>query len=302
MSKIYSVNEWDLLEQIVVGDARGANWPTDLLNFETAWTETPIPQGPVPEHVTDTAQRELDDLARVLQDLGVEVLRPTQHDFTKTAGFYNYCPRDRLLIVGDTVVVPNMMMPCRDQEEQFLDFVIQGAGRVLRMPDVPGMVMDAANVCRINDTLLVLRSQSASDSAIAWLAEQFPDHTVEVCDFYGGTHIDSTVAPVRDGLVVLNASRVNEQNCPQVFNGWQKIWVQDLVPRDFYQYPYASKWIGMNMLAVDPQCVVVDSLQTELIAQLEQHRFTVIPMTLTHCRTMGGGFHCVTLDTRRNHD
>lgn len=299
---IDSRNEWDPLEQVVVGDAVGANWPRDLLDYETAWTETPVPQGPVPCDIIETASRELDDLSRVLTDLGVEVLRPRPNDFVASQGLYNYCPRDRLLIVGSTVVVPHMMMSCRDQEAQYLDFVTDAADRVLYMPQDTDMRLDAANVCRVNDTLLVLKSQSGTPKAIQWLAEQFPDHTVEVCDFYGGTHIDSTIAPIRDGLVVLNASRVNESNCPDVFDGWTKIWVHDLVARDFYQYPYASKWIGMNMLAVDPQCVVVDALQTNLIQQLEQHRFTVIPMTLTHCRTLGGGFHCVTLDTRRNHD
>jgi glycine amidinotransferase/scyllo-inosamine-4-phosphate amidinotransferase 1 len=34
---------------------------------------------------------------------------------------------------------------------------------------------------------------------------------------------------------------------------------------------------------------------------LEQHKFTVIPQELRHSRTLGGGFHCVTLDTRRKH-
>ncbi len=301
MAIIHSFNEWDPLESIVVGSALGANWPSDLLNTETAWTETPIPQGPVPEWIITETQRELDELARILSDLDVEVHRPQVMDFVTRDGMYNYCPRDRLLIVGDTVVVTQMMMPCRNQEVEALDFVLQNAGRVLHMPAEPGMIMDAANVTRLGDTLLMLESQSGTPSAAKWLQHQFPELKVETCNFYAGAHIDSTIVPLRQGLVMLNASRVNAENCPKVFDDWEKIWVHDVEVRDFHKYPYASKWIGMNMLVVDPNCVIVDAMQAQLIDELTRRRLHVIPMTLTHSRTLGGGFHCVTLDLRRRH-
>jgi N-dimethylarginine dimethylaminohydrolase len=100
-------------------------------------------------------------------------------------------------------------------------------------------------------------------------------------------------------VVLLNGSRVNESNCPQVFRNWDKIYVDDVVPQDFYQYPYASKWIALNMLSIDANTVIVDAAQTKLIQTLESRGFTVIPHTLRHSRTLGGGFHCVTLDLVR---
>ena len=74
-----------------------------------------------------------------------------------------------------------------------------------------------------------------------------------------------------------------------------------IVAQDFYQYPYASKWIGMNMLAVDPETVIVGADQTHLIKVLQDHGCDTIPLRLRHSRTLGGGFHCVTLDTHRHH-
>jgi N-dimethylarginine dimethylaminohydrolase len=54
------------------------------------------------------------------------------------------------------------------------------------------------------------------------------------------------------------------------------------------------------MLAVDPRTVIIDKKQTKLIKLLEkQYNFTVIPLELRHSRTLGGGFHCVTLDLVR---
>jgi len=43
----------------------------------------------------------------------------------------------------------------------------------------------------------------------------------------------------------------------------------------------------------------MDTAQIELSKTLEKKGFTVIPHTLRHARTLGGGHHCVTLDTWR---
>lgn len=301
---IYSVNEWDPLKRVVVGSATDANWPTTdpVFNQEstkTTWHESPVPRGPVPQRIIDEANEDLDGLATTLMSLGVEVVRPDPLNFQVHDGMYNYCPRDRLLIYGDTIVNPVMMYPCRDMELQCYHDIVDSAANYLYMPRNEGMILDAANVLRLNDHLLFLKSCSGNEPALNWLREVMPDVTVESCEFYSGVHIDSTIVPLREGLVMLNASRVTEQNCPKVFDNWEKIWVNDVVAQDFYQYPYASKWIALNLLVVDPHTVIMDQNQKALIKILEHHSFTVIPLELRHSRTLGGGFHCVTLDLLR---
>lgn len=303
---INSWNEWDPLEEIVVGSATNANWPsTDPVFAEeskkTSWTETSVPSGPVPQWIVDEANEELDILANTIITYGSVVHRPTPIDFVTRKGMYNYCPRDRLLIAGDTVVDVNMMYPCRNQEIEALTKVISDA-KIITMPRDQGMILDAANICRLGDTWLFLESYSGNRAAYSWLVKQFPNISIELCNFYAGVHIDSTIVPVREGLVLLNASRVNNTNCPKVFDSWEKIWIDDVVAQGFYQYPYASKWIGLNMLILDPKTAIVDAAQKELITILESKKIDVIPLTLSHSRTLGGGFHCVTLDTRRKHD
>ena len=305
---IDSRNEWDPLEAIVVGIATGANWPmTDPVFAEEArtslWTKTPAPSGPVPQFVIDEANRELDTLAETLVRNGATVYRPRPMDFVTVNGMYNYCPRDRLLVAGDTVVDCNMMYPCRNQEIDNYTRLLSEARRVLTMPRDSGMTLDAANICRLGNTWLFLESASGNRAAYEWLCEQFPNIAIELVNFYAGVHIDSTIVPLGEGLVMLNADRVTPQNCPNAFRDWQKIWVTDemIVPQDFYQYPYASKWIAMNMLVVNPETVILDAAQTQLITILKKHNIDSIPLTLSHSRTLGGGFHCVTLDTRRQH-
>jgi scyllo-inosamine-4-phosphate amidinotransferase 1 len=309
MLMIDSRNEWDPLEAIVVGSATAANWPmTDPVFAEEArtslWTESPAPSGPVPQSIVNEANRELDILCETLFRYGATVYRPTPRDHIKHNGMYNYCPRDRLLVAGDTLVDVNMMYPCRNQEiASYYDLWGQ-AKHVSIMPRNQGMTLDAANICRLGDTWLFLESASGNRAAYEWLCGQFPNITIELCNFYSGVHIDSTITPLREGLVMLNASRVTEENCPNALKDWEKIWVTEdqIVAQDFYQYPYASKWIAMNMLALDPETVILDAAQTQLITILKQHGIDSIPLTLSHSRTLGGGFHCVTLDIRRRHD
>lgn len=306
--KISSHNEWDRLREIVVGSAIGANWPSDDPVYareseKTTWTLSPPPQGPVPDWITYQAEEDLKGLCDILVQAGVHVERPTPMDFITTGGMYNYCPRDRLLIAGETIVDVAMMYPCRDQEIFALEHIWapDPHRKVITMPRDRGMILDAANICRINDTWLFLESASGNRASYDWLRERFPKINIEICNFYAGVHIDSTIIPLREGLVMLNASRVNEQNCPACLKSWDKIWVEDVVAQDFYLYPYASKWIAMNVLSIDPETVIVDADQTQIITELERRKFTVIPHRLRHSRTLGGGFHCVTLDTWREH-
>jgi glycine amidinotransferase len=267
---------------------------------KTTWTETPVPSGAVPDWIIDEANEDLDMLSLVLEKCGATVHRPKELNYQERGGMYGYCPRDRLLIYGDTIVDPAMMYPCRDMELQCYHDIVDNAEHYHYMPRNEGMILDAANVCRLGDKMLFLESSSGNRKAYEWLCSVFPDVEIELCNFYAGVHIDSTIVPLREGLVMLNGHRVGFDTVPKVFDGWHKIWINDVVAQDFYQYPYASKWIAMNMLVVDPNTVICDADQPELIKTLKSYKFEVIPLRLRQSRTLGGGFHCVTLDLNRN--
>lgn len=302
---ISSTNEWAPLRRCVVGSATHANWPTSDLVFaqessRTLWTKTPVPSGPVPDWIIQEANQDLATLASVLESRGVEVVRPDTLNFQTHNGMYNYCPRDRLIISGGTVIDPAMMYPCRDMEIQCYHDILQQADRVLTMPRGQGMVLDAANILRMDRTWLFLESASGNRAAYTWLCEQLPEIDIQMVNFYAGVHIDSTICVLRPGVVVVNAARVTPANLPACFRGWTVYYVNQVVEQGFYQYPYASKWIALNMLSVDPNTVIVDQKQTQIIDDLGGMGFDVIPLELRHSRTLGGGFHCVTLDLVRN--
>jgi N-dimethylarginine dimethylaminohydrolase len=302
--KIHSYNEWDPLRSVVVGRADHANWPVNdpvfrLESERTLWKNTPVPSGPVPDWIITRANEDLEQLAGVLKSLNVEVFRPDDFNFQAHDGMYNYCPRDRLLVYGNTIVNPAMMYPCRDMELQCYHDVVDAAANYLFMPRHEGMTMDAANIARLNDKWIYLESASGNRAAYDWMCKHFPTVDIELVNFYSGVHIDSTIVPLREGLVLVNGSRVNPGNLPRTLQDWEVIYCNHVEEQGFFQYPYASKWIALNMLVVNPHTVIVDKDQPMLISLLEKNQFTVIPMQLRHSRTLGGGFHCVTLDLHR---
>lgn len=301
--RIHSFNEWDPLKEIIVGTATNAHFPVNdpvwaKEGEKTLYKDAPVPSGPVPQWIIDEANEDLQGLCDILSDAGVSVHRPRDLDFPSLDGMYNYCPRDRLLIAGNTIVDTAMLYPCRDQEIQALDYLIKG-NPVKHMPRNEGMTLDAANILRLGETWLYLESESGNREAYNWLVEQFPHINIELCNFYAGVHIDSTVLALKEGLAIVNGSRVMPEYLPKAIQDWDIIYAHNVVAQDFYQYPIASKWIGLNMLSIDANTVIVDKNQTELIKTIERKGLTVIPHELRHSRTLGGGYHCVTLDTWR---
>jgi len=303
---ISSYNEYDTLKKIIVGDATHANWPINdpVYRAEAAnslWTETVAPTGPVPQHIIDETNRDLQRLCSILTTFGVEVVRPDPLNFQVHDGLYNYCPRDRFIVHGSTIIDPAMMYPCRDMEYQcYIDF-LEDADCIVHMPRNQGMTLDAANVLRVEkDKWLFLESASGNRAAYEWLCNKFPTVEIELCNFYAGVHIDSTIVALNKDTVLINGSRVTNQTLPNMLKDKELIFVNDVVPQSFYEYPYASKWIALNMLSINPTTVIVDAKQDQLIKTLGARNFTVVPLELRHSRTLGGGFHCVTLDLVRS--
>jgi N-dimethylarginine dimethylaminohydrolase len=337
--KISSNNEWGKLRSIVIGEASGANWPTMDPTFAINWETTLFkevlhPKGPVPQHVIDEANEDLDELCKVLQSAGVEVYRPLDNNYTASIGntkwtsdqMYGYCPRDTHLVIGNNVVEAPMSYRARQMEADSLSHVRQDAiqdganwiaaprpmlpigthyhtnDKVFLLENEP--IFDAANCLRLNNDILYLKSCTGNRRGADWLqrflGNEYRVHVLD--DVYAYSHIDSTIAPIHDGLVVLNRSRIKLENMPEIFakNNWDIIWFEDPYPISFYKYPYASPWIGMNLLMIDPKTAIVDKNQLGLIKQLEQHNIEVWAMQLRHSRTLGGGFHCVTLDLYRD--
>lgn len=302
---IFSENEWAPLKKVIIGTATNAHWPVNCKTFRgqektSQWTNTPLPSGPVDSGVVAEANEGLDQFAHSLIQMGIDVQRPRNLNFQKFDGMYNYCPRDRLLIVGDKVIDAPMRYPTRKKEIESMQHIFNT--EIITCDD-PEVVFDAANICRLGKHLLYLVSDSGNIAGAKWLQKILGcSYKVHIIDnIYSGFHIDSTISPLHEGLVVLNGDRVNKHNVPSPLKKWTKIFItsRDIVPRSFVHYPYASNYIALNFLVIDPLTVVCDPTQKHLIACLHEHNIDYIGIDLKHSRTLGGGHHCVSLDLER---
>ena len=335
---INSHNEWDPLEEIIIGVADNAQTPVKdagqmAIEFPDCKDINELPAGRFPKKVIEESAEDLDQFANELQKLGITVRRPAVTDHSKkfstpdweSDGFYNYCPRDVFLVVGNTLIEAPMVLRSRFLEtfaykEILIDYLRQNARWISapkpRLSDAmyntenPAKLplnnlepaFDAANVLRMGRDLLYLVSSSGNELGYHWLKAMLgSEYRIHPCyDLYESIHIDSTLALLRPGLALLNPARVNKDNLPPILKDWDHIWAPDMVDPGFVgKHAYSSVWVGMNLLMINPNLAVVDKIQVPLIRELERRGINVLPLSLRHSRTLGGGFHCVTLDVRR---
>ena len=340
MSVVWSCNEWDQLEEVIVGNPLRARFPT--ADRSTQLAEFPgrslnkIPQGPFPQQIIEETEEDVNAFVAVLEELGITVKRPETwpHEASfssihwESEGFYNYCPRDIMLVIGDHIIETPNVIRSRAQEAfsyraMLIDYLKSGAkwysapkpmlldslfevdpARPTPRNDEPAF--DAANVLRLGQDLIYLVSGTGNELGGQWLqtilGDSFRVHFLK--DVYYGSHIDSTFVALRPGLVLCSPARINDDSLPEILKQWEVIYSPPMESTGRYDADYlsrsiGSKWIDMNLFSINPNLVVVDRDQTALIKLLEKQGLDVIPLKLRHSKMLGGGFHCITLDIRR---
>jgi glycine amidinotransferase len=293
-----------------------------------------IEAGTFPRHVIDETNEDLACLVDTLRDMGVIVHQPPAIDHSmefgglgwRSNGRSSYCPRDLTLIIGSTIIESPSPMRARYVESfclrsLFQDYLARGGHWLSaprpRLPDdlylirpdgMPALgeaepVFEAANVLRLGRDVYYQVSRSGNELGLRWLESTLRLLGVRVHPLrglYEGTHIDSTICFLRPGLVLLNPERVSPEQVPQTLRGWDIVWCPPMAESSpALPYTLSTPWVGMNLLMVDPGTAIVDASQLALIRALEQRGITVVPRRLRHSRVLGGGFHCVTLDTAR---
>jgi glycine amidinotransferase/scyllo-inosamine-4-phosphate amidinotransferase 1 len=343
MNKIkpYVKNEWGQLREIIVGTAINAQVPTigdkclhsidyAHLNDEEFKNR---PSGLYPQKLIEETQEDLDLIANTLVSLGVKVHRPHDRNFSEiyktndweVDGYYNYCPRDSMLVINDKVIATPMTLRHRQNESEtckhlfetnnwveaprpkLLDSIYQreDLSRPTLLDGEP--IFDAANVIKHNNDLLYLVSNTGNKDGAKWLEDycketfgnEYRVHLVE--NVYAYIHIDTTFVFVGEGKVLLNPSRVNENNLPHFLKNFDKIWSPEPYPTQVMEdWCPASPWLGMNILPINSKLCMVEEHQTELMKELSKWGIDSIPVKMRHARTFSGGPHCVTLDVVRD--
>ncbi len=302
--RISTRNEYGTLKSVIVGSVENFQWPDNDLEFDKSILRSTyhkkLKDKTPKSDVLLEAQDDLNSLVTILQNKGVEVHRPIIN-----GPHWSYSARDILLTIGNKVIQCPTPYSSRANEIDMYPFLLEADTEIIKAPrphHVDDAMFDAANVLKLDDKLLYSLSHSANEAGADWLQKQVgTDFEVikwQVVD-HAITHIDSTILSVAKDTVIVNAARVKDNQLPSFMKNYNKIWIEDVAPLAFEYFPYASKWIGMNVLSIDPDTVIIDSNQIKISEQLQSHGFNIIPADMRQARTLGGGFHCVTCDLER---
>lgn len=317
-----SQNEWGKLKKVVVGVADYARVPeVDLsvrtINYADRQDVSDVPVGLYPKQVIDEANEDLEVFVNFLQKEGVEVVRPER----TVTEYYNFCPRDVIFTHKDlTVATPmplecrkdawrplidllgtTIIVPCKHQEGLYNENCVGDKDTLALTELTPAF--DAANIIRANDDILYLVSNSGNIAGANLLQEMLRDrakvHLLQ--GVYSYMHIDTTIAFLREGLMLLNPERIKSIDVlPEPFRNWDVVWCPEPVDIGYHPgYNHSSEWINMNLFSVNPNLVVLEEHQEPTRKELEKHGIECAMLPMRHSRTLSGCFHCVTLDLER---
>ena len=199
-----SNNEWDSLEEIIVGTSINAQIPNKdkgqlAIEFPDIAIDK-IKSGAFSTKVIEETEEDLYSLVEALQSCNVTVRRPSiiEHSCEfktidwKSDGFYNYCPRDPILIIGKTIIETPMALRCRFLEpfaykNIFIEYMQEGAKwisapkprlldsiyNVNNREESPltneEPIFDAANVLRAGKDIFFLISSTGNELGYLWL-------------------------------------------------------------------------------------------------------------------------------------
>ncbi len=328
-------NEWEPLKAVILGTAKNAQIPPfkdkslhsiDYANYSD-WDFKKVPSGPYPQQIINETEEDLITINQTLLDLGVNVLRINEAEVKRqyNDSYYDYCPRDSMLVIGDKIIsTPMTLRQRRDESDKYKKMFNNNSWVQFPKPimedsmyslddisrptlmDGPEPVFDAANVLKANYDILYLVSNTGNVAGAKYLEKWLKDnistkykvHMIQ--NVYAYIHIDTTFVLLREGLVLCNPARVNNKNLPDFFKNWDVIWAPEPYPTQVMpEWCPASPWLGMNILSINENLVMVEEHQVSLMNFLKKYNIESIPIKLRHARTLSGGPHCITLDVVR---
>ncbi|TQV95513.1 hypothetical protein V2A60_000703 [Cordyceps javanica] len=168
---------------------------------------------------------------------------------------------------------------------------------------------DAADFMRLGKHLIGQLSHVTNQKGIDYLRSVLPTgYTLELIKPTYSTvvHIDTTILPLRKGLLVYNPKYISGEALGELkaLEGWE-----------LHAYPYnpgapgppngpeqpmASRWLVLNGLSLDDKHIFVEEQATQF-AEWIKEKFDIdsIMLPFKHVNSIGGSFHCATVDLVR---
>jgi glycine amidinotransferase len=237
--------------------------------------------------------------------------------------------------VGNTLIKACFAWPCRSREIEIayspiVDVISQDSRvHVVRRPESsfdnilldkdkddtsPWAInnnrpaFDTADFMRFGKTILGQYSPVTNKAGVEYIQQHLPDgYKIEIIDIDdpSAMHIDATILPLHEGLLVYNPTKVTEVTLRQhaVLASWD-LRAYPFTPEPPVEPPLymTSPWLCLNALVLDGKRVIVEASDHRTAQWYESLGMQCIPCPFKHVNSIGGSFHCATVDLVREND
>ena len=275
--------------------------------------------------ILDETEEDYQNLCKVLEIAGVEVVRPEKPvgDFTQRPANQ---PRDDMAVIGETLYVNNN----RPEYKNILDMI---PNKIIVEECEQQKLVSTSFIHRLGHTLHWgtnkpgwRDSELVKKYATRWHNEGFD---VDIMEHEG--HGDCTWCVPKEGCIV---TLFEIQNYEEKFPGWDICYLEDKywdqmspfrkvkqknggkwwVPGEedsdefsAYVENYLKDWVGyveetvfeVNMLSLNENTILVNNYNKQVFDFLEKHHIAPVICPFRHRWFWDGGVHCVTQDLYR---
>ena len=300
--KLWAVNEWASLRKMVVGIGTSMGGVPDLADAYDPKSKEHIAAGTFPSE--EDVSAELNALVRLLEDVGIEVLRPHNID-----GLNQVFARDVGVVIEDKLVVTGMIAD-RAQEWEGIAPLLQNTPASHRLVAPPGVRVEGGDVMPMDGELWVgysprqdfdrFTTSRTNEAALDWLSDQFPDWNVRGFALTksdedpraNALHLDCRLSVMGGGEAILHANGFREESDLK--------WLRERFGDRRLEVDAEQMYdMQCNLISIDPQHVVSCPGFESVNAQLQAWGYHVATTPMQETAKMEGLLRCVTLPLHR---
>jgi hypothetical protein len=320
-------NLYDRLKTCVVGQT----WPPEFYRrIDNAAVREPL------QRIAQETQQDLDDLAGLLQDLGVTVLRPDPakyivQDWSKPIPPPPMMPGDHMCMIG------NVFVHSVNETSQCYQSMFDQIHEHNLTVTLPESTACAAMNFQLDNQVVVGRPDNDDWNLVGKLWHSLTARPIRRFPLHG--HVDGWFSPVSPGLIVSDLPSANQalveifyrkyfpdwrvvycsggwQTQSWSINDWQEAnparwWVAgEENNHEFHAFVdrYLQDWVGnaqesvfdVNIIVIDHQTVIIRNTTNQvLLDALHSHGITVYQTPFRHATFWDGCVNCVTLPLSR---
>ena len=216
---------------------------------------------------------DLDVISNQLESMGIKVHR---HDIDKK----------NLFIINDKIIL-----------NKDIDFPFT-TENIVQSP----YSFSSHNVLRFGNQLVFLMFEDIPEEGVNWLQEYclntFDDsYKVHTVPNHNSTEsLNTSFCYLNSDYVLVNPTRFNHQNCPQIFDELTIIMCPEPYPTQTeYNGSYELDWMHLNVLVINQKLCMVEENQILLMKELNSKGINTIPYRFRHLRKFPAGLHSFTL-------